>query len=87
MKALKVTILALAMIGMASVSRADVCISTDPDFDEITCLDLGGTVGIPIGNSGNPGGPSGVPIDGGASFLLAAGIGAAVKRFRNNKKA
>ncbi len=39
------------------------------------------------GNSGpTPGAQADVPVDGGASLLLAAGVGYGIKRIRNRKK-
>jgi len=88
MKALKFSVLTVALMAIAATtSFADVCVTTDPDFDEQTCTQLGGTVGTPLGQGGSPGSPSGVPIDGGASILLAAGLGAAYKRLKAKKKA
>jgi hypothetical protein len=87
MKLLKLSVLTLALLGTATMSKADVCVTTDPDFDEQTCTQLGGTVGTPLGQGGSPGSPSGVPLDGGASILLVAGVGYSIKqlRKRNNK--
>jgi len=93
MKTVKISILMLALIAFTASSSfaAGLCDSNDPvNGDEQACTDLGGTYGP--GNStpgdvgGGPGAPSGVPIDGGASFLLAAGIGSVVKRYNDRKK-
>lgn len=77
------------MIALAFGTSADICISTDPDYDPIDCALNGGTTGVAIGISGSPGAPpvvaSDVPVDGGASILALAGL--AYARRRMNKKA
>lgn len=57
----------------------------DPDFDELTCTENGGSVGTPLNLGGGPRSPQGVPIDGGASMLLLAGAGYGLKRMRNRQ--
>ena len=52
---------------------ADICVAADPDFDAGDCVANGGTVGIPIGIGGGPGGAGGAPIDGGLSVILGLG--------------
>jgi len=86
MKSVKVTLLSIALLSISFASKADVCVTTDPDFDEATCTQLGGTVGTPLGQGGSPGSPSGVPLDGGASLLVLSGVGYGIKQLRNRKK-
>lgn len=38
------------------------------------------------GGSGGPSGPTAVPIDGGASLLLAAGVGLGLKKLRDRRR-
>jgi hypothetical protein len=83
MKLVKVSFLALALAFTASVSKADICIPTDPDFDAVSCVELGGQVGNSSGNGGGPSNPGGVPVDGGASLLILSGIGYGVKSLRS----
>jgi hypothetical protein len=85
MKTAKITLLALAMLAITSVSKADICIEDTEGFDATACVELGGTVGTPFNNNGGPGGPSGVPLDGGASLLIVAGVGYGLKGLRNRK--
>ena len=86
-------ILALAAFLFAiNAAYADVCVSTDGDFDPVECAANGGTVGTPVGVSGaGPGGPGGpapssVPIDGGLTMLLASGAAMGVRRVWQKRK-
>lgn len=76
---LKAAFLFAAITVLPFASKADVCNPADPDYDQVLC-DLQGP------GSGGPGGggpaPAGVPVDGGASLLMAAGAAYAVRRFR-----
>jgi hypothetical protein len=94
MKTVKISILMLAIIAFTASSSfaAGLCDSNDPvNGDEQACTDLGGTYGP--GNStpgdvgGGPGAPSGVPLDGGVSLLVFAGVGYGVKQLRARKAA
>jgi len=81
-----------ALLFAFNAAYADVCISTDPDFDATDCAAAGGTVGVPSGVSGggpgSPGGPapSSVPIDGGLSILLASGAAMGARRVWQKRK-
>jgi hypothetical protein len=83
MKLVKVSFLALALAFVASVSKADICIPGDSDFDAVSCVELGGQVGQSSNNGAGPSNPLGVPVDGGASLLILSGIGFGVKSLRN----
>jgi hypothetical protein len=93
MKVFKLFLLSVALLSISTVSRASgLCDSNDPvNGDEQACTDLGGTYGP--GNStpgdvgGGPGAPSGVPLDGGVSLLVFAGVGYGVKQLRARKAA
>ena len=86
----KIVLFAFALCMMASInSFADICISTDPDFDAADCVANGGTVGSPSGIGGGPGGgtaSSGVPIDGGLSVMLAVGGALGARRAFSKRK-
>jgi hypothetical protein len=93
MKVFKLTLLSLALLSISTFSRAaGICDSSDPvNGDEQACIDLGGTYGpgnsTPGDASGGPGTPSGVPLDGGVSLLVFAGVGYGVKQLRARKAA
>lgn len=87
----KIVLFAFALCMMASInSFADICISTDPDFDAADCVANGGTVGS-AGSSGisgggpGGGGPASVPIDGGLSIMLAVGGALGARRAFSKK--
>jgi hypothetical protein len=80
---IKAALLMALAFSLPLASQADVCVPTDPDFDQVLC-DLNGGGGGGPGGGGAP--PSGVPVDGGASLLLAAGVGYAMRRFRKQDK-
>lgn len=87
-KNIKVAAIALFLVATSTVAFADPCVPGDADFDAEDCAGLGGNVGTPVGQSGNPGGASGVPIDGGASLLIASGVAFGIRKMRkNNAKA
>ena len=72
-----------------SSSRADICVPSDPDYDEADCIANGGTPGTPFGTGGGPGGgtaSNGVPIDGGLSVMLAIGGALGARRAFSKKK-
>lgn len=85
----KIVLFAFALCMMASInSFADICISTDPDFDAADCAANGGTPGTPLGIGGGPGGggAASVPIDGGLSIMLAVGGALGARRAFSKRK-
>jgi hypothetical protein len=84
----KIVLFAFALCMMASInSFADICITTDPDFDAADCTANGGTPGTPSGIGGGPGGggPASVPVDGGLSIMLAVGGALGARRAFSKK--
>ena len=81
---IKTTLVSFFIMASFQLAQADICMPDTEGFDEIGCTDLGGTVGVPFGNNGNPGGPSGVPLDGGVSLLLIMGASLGYKRLNRN---
>jgi len=84
----KIVLFAFAISMLASInSFADICITTDPDFDAADCAANGGTPGTPSGIGGGPGGggPASVPIDGGLSVMLAVGGALSARRAFSKK--
>jgi len=85
----KIVLFAFALSMMASInSFADICVTTDPDFDAADCAANGGTPGTPVGIGAGPGGgspTSSVPIDGGLSIMLAVGGALGARRAFSKK--
>jgi len=89
----KIVLFAFALSMMASInSFADICVASDPDYDEADCIANGGTLGV-AGSSGvSGGGPGGgtpssaVPIDGGLSIMLAVGGALGARRAFSKRK-
>lgn len=76
----KATLTMVVALWLPSASYADVCNAADPDFDPVLCA-AGGS------GSGGPGGAgsAAVPVDGGASLLVAAGVAFAARKMKKSK--
>ena len=68
----------------SSAAFADVCDPTASDYDPTQCSTSGSGSGAPGGASGggSSNGAGTVPIDGGASLLIAGGFAYGAKRYR-----
>jgi len=76
----KVLITAFAVLAI-NAAYANICNPNDPDYDIIQCAGL-----VSGGNTnGAPAQPTTVPLDGGVSLLIAAGIGVAYKAAKLKK--
>ena len=62
----------------------------EPDNSASVATEIGAEVSNAATGDANPGdlppGPTAVPIDGGLSFLLAAGVGYGMKKYRDHKR-
>lgn len=75
-------ILAFSLLTYAA--QADICHFGDFNYDPIDCAAQNGVIsGLPA----NVGNVNAVPVDGGASILLASGIAMATRKLRARRKA
>ncbi len=77
----KATLTMVVALWLPSASYADVCVASDPDFDPVLCAAGGSGSGAP----GGAGGSAAVPVDGGASLLVAAGVAFAARKMKKSK--
>jgi hypothetical protein len=81
-------------VGFTAVAQDDVVFIEESDFSEIDFSSGGSTLqekfndlSAAVENAPDPGAPDpNLPIDGGLSLLLAAGVGYGANRLRKNRK-
>ena len=74
----KLFIVPALLLIISTGAFADPCNPDDADFNPALCDGPG--------SGTTQDGPNGVPLDGGASILLASGAGFAIKKLRNSRK-
>ncbi len=80
-------------VGLTTVAQDDVVFIEESDFSEIDFSNGGSNLqqmfselaaGVENADPGTP--PTNLPVDGGLSLLLAAGVGYGANRLRKNRK-